>query len=386
MEAAELSRAAFWSETGAEVVVFGNPHRQNDLAPVKAAADSFPELAGHIVVETSGSSGEAKFVCLSRSAFLSSARAVNEHLQVMTCDKWLCALPTFHVGGLAIYARSFCGANEVHAFAEAWHPVTFMKALRSTAATLTSLVPTQVADLVVADVKAPAGIRAVVVGGGRLDGGLERTARQLGWPLLLSYGMTETCSQIATQAIGRCGPSKQAGKGLQLLSHCEARSDVAGRLAIRSDSLFTGYLVGGADGKLTLGKPFDEEGWFITQDRVICKGRRLIYQGRVDRQVKVLGELVDLDQVEAAFRKMLPSDEWDSIAVEAVEDKRRGSRLVPIFEKRVDQVRAAQTLRTYNQNALSLERLEEAIRIDHFPRSPMGKLQRPVLRSLARLR
>ena len=69
--------------------------------------------------------------------------------------------------------------------------------------THTSLVPTQVHDLVKADLRAPETLKAIVVGGGHLDAATGRLARTLGWPVLASYGMTEAASQIATQTLER---------------------------------------------------------------------------------------------------------------------------------------------------------------------------------------
>ncbi len=385
METAELSQPSFWSEADAELVVLANPRRQNDLASVRGAAESIPEIAAHIIVETSGSSGNAKFVCLSRSALLSSARAVNDHLRVTKHDRWLCALPTFHVGGLGIYARGFCASIEVIDYTDEWQPIAFTNALKLSAATLTSMVPTQITDLVAAEVKSPQHLRAVIVGGGHLDMAVEDRARQLGWPLLLSYGMTETCSQIATQTLERIARTEST-PGLQLLPHCRVRSDADSRLSVCGDSLFTAYLLIADDGTATLEQPFDEHKWFVTQDRVTIDGDQLIYRGRVDRQVKILGELVDLDRVENTFRQRLDPADRESVAVEAVADGRRGFRLVPIVEERVARAQIDAAIQVFNQHAVPFERLDAAIRVDYLPRSSLGKMRRSALRALARLR
>jgi len=385
METADLSRPTFWSETDAQTVVCGNPRRHNELASVKAAAAAIPELAGHIIVETSGSTGGAKFVCLSRSAILSSARAVNDHLQASGKDRWLCALPTFHVGGLGIYARGFAGGNEVHAYSADWHAGTFVKALEASRATLTSLVPTQVADLVSAELTSPPLLRAVIVGGGHLDETVEMQARQLGWPLLLSYGMTETCSQIATQRLDRLGIG-EGPDGLQLLAHCQVRTTCDNRLAVRGESLMSGYLNIGEGGDASFEQPFDSEDWFVTQDLVAIEGEQLFYQGRVDRLVKILGELVDVDRVEETFRQRFTSGDRESVAVEAAVDGRRGFRLVPIVEHPIEMDSVDDAVRDYNMESGPLEKLEAAARVDRFPRSSLGKMQRAALRALARLR
>ncbi len=98
-------------------------------------------------------------------------------------------------------ARAFaagCGFSE---FGRRWDAPAFAAWLAENQVTHTSLVPTQVHDLVAAGVQAPVSLRAIVVGGGHLDAATGRAARALGWPVLASYGMTEAASQIATQGL-----------------------------------------------------------------------------------------------------------------------------------------------------------------------------------------
>ncbi len=77
----------------------------------------------------------------------------------------------------------------------------FAEEMNEGAVTLTSLVPTQVHDLVQCALACPPSLRAVVVGGAELDPVLGERARELGWPVLQSYGMTEAASQVATASL-----------------------------------------------------------------------------------------------------------------------------------------------------------------------------------------
>jgi O-succinylbenzoic acid--CoA ligase len=70
-------------------------------------------LPGHLWLATSGTTGSLKLTALSKRAMLASAAAVNRHLQSDADDVWLCVLPTFHVGGLGIYARAFLSGAQV---------------------------------------------------------------------------------------------------------------------------------------------------------------------------------------------------------------------------------------------------------------------------------
>ena len=106
---------------------------------------------GHIWLATSGST-VLKWVGLSKQAILASAHAVNMHLQSDGSDKWALALPDFHVGGLGILARSYLSKAAVDNFKldhqGKWEAQAFYDYLERKGSTLTSLVPSQLYDLV----------------------------------------------------------------------------------------------------------------------------------------------------------------------------------------------------------------------------------------------
>ena len=177
-----------------------DPARAAELARWKASA---PDLADHFWIATSGSSGRPKLVALSREALLASAEAVNRHLESGPSDVWVNVLPLFHVGGLSILARAERSGARVAGNLDTsalppWDPREFLDLLEREKATLTSLVPTQVHDLAARELRPPASLRAVLVGGARLTRDLYQAARGLGWPLLPTYGSTELASQAAT--------------------------------------------------------------------------------------------------------------------------------------------------------------------------------------------
>src|SRR3954471_23761485 len=138
-----------------------------------------PDLDAHVFVATSGSTGDIKLVALSKRAILGSAAAVNERLEVTSRDVWAAVLPPFHVGGLGVYAR--CHLAGARALTMPWDP----RAFSESEATIASLVPAQVRDLIAARLTPAKTLRAILVGGGIFN--VDRTE----WPTLPSYGMTE---------------------------------------------------------------------------------------------------------------------------------------------------------------------------------------------------
>jgi O-succinylbenzoic acid--CoA ligase len=129
------------------------------------------EFPGHVWLSTSGSSSP-KWVGLSKQAILSSAEAVNRHLESTAEDVWIQALPDFHVGGLSIWARAYLSGAAVRDFRCAhpgkWQAETFYHYIQEAKGTLTSLVPAQLHDLVALGWRAPSSLRAVILGGGAL--------------------------------------------------------------------------------------------------------------------------------------------------------------------------------------------------------------------------
>jgi len=296
-----------------------------------------PEIDAHVFVATSGSTGDIKLVALSKEAILASAAAVNERLEVTSRDVWAAVLPMFHVGGLGVYAR--CHLAGARALPIPWDP----RAFAESEATIASLVPAQVRDLVATGVTPSKTLRAILVGGG-----IFHVARSK-WPTLPSYGMTECCSTIAVNET--------------LLGHIEARNESDGRLAFRGPSLFTGYATerGLIDPKI--------DGWFVSEDLGEVDGRTLRVFGRAGDFVKIGGESVDLKRLDRILHELA----GDDAAIIAVADERLGH--VIHLATTID----ASFVDAFNERVHPFERIREVHRVESIPRSPLGKLLRAQL-------
>jgi O-succinylbenzoic acid--CoA ligase len=356
MDASLLTSAEFWNE------------------PVSVT----PELTGHVLFETSGSSGRPKSVAISKPALLASAAAVNRHLAVTPASCWGLVLPLHHVGGFGVAARAYEAGCKLQQFAQRWEPGIFRDWLETSGVTHTSLVPTQVHDLVKAGLTSPTNLQAIVVGGGHLEPATGQAARDLGWPVLTSYGMTEASSQIATQTLASLAHPYQSAP-IPLLPIWEARVSSDGLLEISGPALFSGYVTGG---KFTP----RETNWHATSDRVLLENRTLTPLGRADTLVKILGELVDPEAIE---RELISLSEGQLIpgtfAVITIPDERAGSALVPVFETSVSRQVIDSTLALYEKQAPGFRRLRPAAVIADFPRSELGKLRRNELAVMVRL-
>lgn len=324
-------------------------------------------LPGHLWLATSGTSGALKLVALSKHGMLSSADAVNLHLEADSRDRWCLALPAFHVGGLAIYARAFRTGSDVVELAQ-WDPRRFTEACQKNEVTLSSLVPTQLSDLVKLRIEAPSRLRALVIGGGALQPELYRQARRLGWNILPSYGMTECCSQIATASLRSLADAEPPR--LQLLSHLRARVEPDGRLAFSGASLLSGYA-----GEQSGFRDPKRDGWFVSEDLGrIVEGRYVELAGRESELVKVGGETVSLARLDQILSEVMRDLRWPGdAALVAAADERLGNVIHLLIAGAGEPARLADE---FNRRVLPFERAREVRTVAQIPRSPLGKLLR----------
>ncbi len=373
MDATRLIDPAFW--TNPEPLAMGD-------AEMGVWARGVGELERHVLFQTSGSSGTPKWIALSKTALQLSAAAVNRHLLVDEAACWGLTLPLHHVGGFGVVARSHEAACRLAGFIGKWDATRFSEWCAASSVTHVSLVPTQVFDLVKAGLKAARSLRVVVVGGGRLEEATGRAARALGWPVLASYGMTETGSQIATQPPQLLGSPYQPAP-LPLLDIWEVAEDGEGRLRVAGPALFSGTVTEGGGGRAWHPRTGD---WHATGDRVLVDGRQLTPLGRMDSVIKVLGELVDPEAVERELISLSREElKAGTFAVVAIPDERAGHRLVPVFEQAVGAELIARTLESYARIAPGFRRLAEPVIVDAIPRSELGKIKRLDLVSFSRL-
>jgi O-succinylbenzoic acid--CoA ligase len=329
-------------------------------------------MHSHVGVVTSGSSGTyGKLILLSKAALEVSAAAVNKRLDSVASDIWMKTLPDFHVGGLGICVRAaLSGSKVLESAVTKWNASEFYHELDDSGATLLSLVPTQLFDLVRLNFRAPPKLRAVIVGGGALSDELRDAALGLNWPCLPSYGLTECCSQVAT-AVSRHVPA------LRPLEHVELRTSVDGWLQIKSASLLSARIVFSDEG-YELEDPKVKD-WLETEDRAIIESDGTLKMfGRAADFIKVGGEGVVVSRLEALLDriKLDTKIEFD-LALLAAADERLGAVIVLLSDARdASRAKLQALVKDFNDQVMPFERIKEVKRVGKIPRSPLGKLLR----------
>jgi O-succinylbenzoic acid--CoA ligase len=191
-----------------------------------------------------------------------------------------------HVSGFSISIRCLLsGAAVVFSDSE--------NAIEDEAVTHLSLVPTQLQRLL--DSGAPLDrLQAVLVGGGPIPSCLVDRAIRAGVPLHLTYGMTESASQICTtERLLETPNPLHAGAPLP---GREVRISDAGEIQIRGPILAKSSL--GPEGLWE--DLADAEGWFCTGDLgALTADGNLVIQGRRDRLIISGGENIQPEAIEA---------------------------------------------------------------------------------------
>lgn len=335
-----------------------------------AAAPGGPErpLA---VLFTSGSTGTPRGVELSRRAFAAAAAASAERLGWRSDDRWLCVLPLAHVGGLSILVRCLLAARPV-VLLPAFDPKAVVEAVERDGVTLASFVPTMTARLLEErpDWRPPPGLRAVLLGGAAAGPELWSAARERGLPLLETYGMTETCSQVATAVPGSDPRAMRPLPGFDVRVRNE-------RIEVRGPALFTRYLPEGAHPD-----PFTPDGWFRTGDtgRLRDDGT-LAPLGRADEAIVTGGENVAPAEIEHVL-ELHPSVR--RAAVVGLPDRLWGEVVAAALVEEPGTARPSDPeLRAWLAPRLAGFRHPRRIAwVARLPATPSGKVDRAAVRAL----
>jgi len=340
--------------------------------------EKFNTFQSHIWLNSSGSSQSVsqslKLYALSKNAILQSAQAVNNHFNLASNQNWLVCLPTYHVGGLSILARSFLSGSKIF-YLEKWDAKSFCDLIKAKLIQVTSLVPTQVYDLVSQNLKAPKCIKFVIVGGEALSENLYRKACELGWPIYQTYGMTELCSQIATQEIGNAK--------FKVLQHVTVKTDQEQNLFIKSESLFTGFAQTFFDQNQSAQKHIwnpaiiDSEGFWKSADRASLDGNFLTPLGRDRGFIKINGIGVSTTKIENWFKQYFSFDVLvDVKKIEIQSELIRTQQLICYIETKHYSPEILDVIKKWNEVCSSIEKIHELNLIDCFERTDLGKLKR----------
>jgi o-succinylbenzoate---CoA ligase len=238
----------------------GGPERAGGSVDAARHAAARHDLAATaVVIHTSGTTSAPKPIELTYGNFLWSALGSAVALGLDPRERWLGALPLAHVGGLSILLRSMIYATTA-VLHERFDTEAVLQALMEQEITLVSLVATTLARLLDAGLEHPPALRCALTGGGPVHPALVARAREAGVPVSLTYGLTESCSQVTTTPVAALEPNESTTNAGPPLFCTRVRVDEEGEILVAGPTVAPGSLA--ADGWLHTGDlgALDEHG------------------------------------------------------------------------------------------------------------------------------
>ena len=292
--------------------------------------------AAMAIVHTSGTTGVPKGVVLTPGNFFHSALGATLRLGHLPQDRWLCAMPLWHVGGLALVTRAILQGTTV-----VLHPRfdagRMMHALQHEGVTMVSLVPAMLhRALDYLDGGWPGNLRIALVGGAPLPAALHEWSHDRKLPVAPTWGLTETCSQVATmlpaEAMQKPGSTGKPVLFSSLRIADDSGKDLArgeiGEIRVSGPTVMQGYLgdqqstsAALSDGELRtgdLGYLDDEGDLYVVQrrDDLIISGGENIYPTEIENL------LVTHPLVEDAVVLGIDDAEWGQRVAAVVQARR----------------------------------------------------------------
>ena len=349
------------------------------LAAVRdAARDATPAPAADwswhrplVTVLTSGTTGAPRPVAVLAGQLLCSCLGSVSRLGHDLNDRWLCPLPLHHVGGLSVLLRG-CILGTTARIMPRFDAGVAARELdrtphdraaldRAPPTTLVSLVPAMLQAILdhreQPDAPFPGALRAILLGGAAAPEALLRRCEAISAPVALTWGMSETASQVATGLPGELGLA--AGLPLMPLMHADVH---AGALRLRGPLAGAGELVTGDTGEV-LGQRVRVTG---RADDVLITGGENLHPGEVERVLE------RLPGVRAALVVGVPDERWGQRPAAVLAwDPAHGTPPTP------------QALRDLCARTRPRWKCpDRGIAQDDLPRTPMGKPDRAAAREL----
>jgi o-succinylbenzoate---CoA ligase len=333
-----------------------------------------------IMIPTGGSSGKIRFAIHTWETLTASVQGFQQYFQVDKINSF-CVLPLYHVSGLMQFMRSFTtgGKLAIQPFKELEagekcdiEPEEFF----------ISLVPTQLQRLLQNPDTANwlSRFHTVLLGGAPAWPELLETARKYQIKLALTYGMTETASQIATlKPEDFLAGNHSAG---QILPHAKVtiRSvkgeilcyNQVGNIAVNAKSLALGYYP----------EKFGDREYFQLDDLgFFDKNNYLNIVGRNSDKIITGGENVFPAEVEAAIRT---TNLVYDVAVIGLLDKHWGQVVTAIYVPTNCGVTVTALQAAIEDKLSKFKRPKYWIVAEELPRNSQGKVNRELLQEIAK--
>lgn len=331
-------------------------------------------------VYTSGTTGRPKGANITFKNVYANAISSKARLGSISEDNWLLNLPLFHVGGISIIFRS-CVYRTSLTLLDKFDENSLGNIITKYKVTMISVVPTMIRRMMQRQDLIPIlkQLRVILVGGDRTPESLVIDLLKLNLNIFVTYGMTETFSQIATatpldlRSIPACVGHPLDGLVLNIVNDANELLGKGehGEVCVKGDQVISCYhpndftkwdQYGFHTGDMGL---IDTQGYLHIQQRrtdLIISGGENIYPSEVEeviRHVQGVNDVIVIGE---------PDPEWENIPVAVIETK---TEILP------------EVVIEYCSTKLAKFKIPKRIIFtDSLPRTPSGKIIRQHVRYL----
>ncbi len=334
-----------------------------------------------LIVYTSGTTGRSKGAVLTHNNCLANAANITMCWCITAADRYLAALPLFHVHGLGNGVLSWLASGCRMRLLERFELQRAVQAFTSFRATLFFGVPTmyvrllEVADDVAAGIGTP--MRLFVCGSAPLPAQvLQAFERKFGHTILERYGMSETLMNLGNPYAGerRAGtvgvPFPGVSARIVDANVLPVAADTVGELEVRGPHVMSGYW----NNPDATAKAF-RDGWFRTGDLAECSADGYFtLRGRSSDLIISGGFNIYPREIEEV---LLEQPGVREVVVVGVPDERRGE--VPVAYLVTDEVETGRLRDVCVRSFASFKIPRAFIRVDSLPRTALGKIQKHLL-------
>lgn len=283
------------------------------------------------IMYTSGTTGNPKGVIQCFDNHLASALATQENMEITDQDCWLCSVPLFHISGLSIIVRQLVLGCSIRLY-PMFNAKKVTEDLVQGKGTVISVVATTLQELltIYPEKGYSSKFKGCLLGGGPISTQALEQCETFGIPVIQSYGMTETCSQIVAlqfaDASQHRGSAGKPLKGISLKIVDEEERILAanqiGEILVKGKNVIKNYLNEAAwktekwttDGWFKTGDMgyLDEAGYLYLVSRLselIISGGENIYPTEVEH---ILLEMPEISEIAIVGEKNL---KWGAVPV-----------------------------------------------------------------------
>ncbi len=299
----------------------------SDISPDYSPVEEFEDDEVTSIMYTSGTTGKPKGVLQTYQNHFYSTIGTDINMDINCVDLWLLTVPIFHISGFSIIMRSLILGFSVY-LVDKFREDKVNRILIENPITIVSLVPTMLKRLL--NNLEPKqsfndNFRFIFLGGGPIDELTLLRCESLKIPVLQSFGMTETSSNIVAlnneDARRKIGSSGKPLFPVQLKIE-DPNNEGVGEILVKAKNVSPGYL----NKEEKYKSKITSDGYFKTGDLGYIDRENFLYiKGRLDDMFVSGGENIYPNEIEDVYQGLdyikeiaitsIPNSDWGEVPV-----------------------------------------------------------------------